>query len=160
MSQANLRFILSHPAHFIACGLGSGLSPWAPGTAGTLAAWALYPLIKPQFSDLQFGLLMIAFFIFGIFAAQRTGRALGVVDHKAIVWDEMVPFWMVLLLTPATLAWQTAAFFLFRIFDIVKPQPARWFDTHVKNGFGVMMDDLVAAAYSVLVLAIAARLLG
>ena len=159
MTQANWRFVLSHPAHFIACGFGSGLSPWAPGTAGTLAAWALYPLIKPGFTDLQFGLFALLCFAFGVLAAHRTGKALGVVDHKSIVWDEIVPFWVVLLFTPPTFIWQAAAFFLFRIFDIVKPQPARWVDTHVKNGFGVMFDDAIAAAYAILVITLAGKVL-
>lgn len=172
--QANLRFLFAHPAHFIACGFGSGLSPWAPGTIGTLAAWVLYPLIRPHFSDLGFALFLLAAFVVGVFAAARTGRMLGVVDHGAIVWDEIVPFWGVLLLAPQAmmetphgamlsvsgLLWQTAAFFLFRFFDIVKPPPASYFDRRVKNGFGVMMDDLVAAAYTVLALALAKSLLG
>lgn len=155
MLRPDLRFVLSHPAHFLACGLGSGLSPWAPGTAGTLAAWALYPLIRPHFTDAAFLLFLLLGFVLGVFAAGRTGRELGVVDHGAIVWDEMVPFWLVLMLTPPTLLWQAAAFFLFRIFDIIKPQPARWVDMHVKSGFGVMLDDVFAAAYTLLVLAIA-----
>lgn len=100
MMHADLRFVLSHPAHFLACGFGSGLSPWAPGTAGTLAAWLLYPLIRPQFSDPAFALFLLAGFVLGVFAAARTGRALGVVDHGAIVWDEMVPFWLVLFIAP------------------------------------------------------------
>lgn len=161
MSQtANLRFILSHPAYFIACGFGSGLSPWAPGTAGTLAAWGLYLLIRPGFTDWQFGLFLLLCFAFGVLAAHRTGQALGVVDHKAIVWDEIVPFWAVLMFTPASLPWQALAFFLFRFFDVIKPQPARWVDTHVKNGFGVMFDDVIAAGYTVLAIALAVRLWG
>lgn len=158
--RPDLRFVFSHPAHFLACGFGSGLSPWAPGTAGTLAAWLLYPLIRPQFSVLGFALFLLAGFVLGVFAAARTGRALGVVDHGAIVWDEIVPFWLVLLLAPPGWLWQSAAFFLFRIFDIVKPQPARWIDTHVKSGFGVMADDVIAAGYTLLVLALALKVLG
>ena len=160
MMQANFRFLFAHPAHFIACGFGSGLSPWAPGTIGTLAAWVLYPLIRPHFSDPGFAVFLLVAFVVGVFAAARTGRMLGVVDHGAIVWDEIVPFWLVLFLAPEGWLWQTAAFFLFRLFDIVKPQPARWIDTHVKTGLGVMSDDVIAAGYTVLVLAIAARLLG
>lgn len=157
--HADLRFVFSHPAHFLACGFGSGLSPWAPGTAGTLAAWLLYPLIRPQFSDLAFALFLLTGFVLGVFAAARTGRALGVVDHGAIVWDEMVPFWLVLFIAPPSWPWQCAAFLLFRFFDVVKPQPARWIDVHVKSGLGVMSDDLVAAGYTLLVLALAFKLL-
>ena len=160
MIRPDLRFLFAHPAHFLACGFGSGLSPWAPGTAGTLAAWLLYPLIRPQFSDPAFAVFLLIGFVLGVFAAAHTGRTLGVVDHGAIVWDEIVPFWLVLFLTPPTMVWQIAAFFLFRVFDIVKPQPARWIDTHVKTGLGVMADDLIAAGYTLLVLALAVKVLG
>ena len=154
MSQPPLRFLFAHPAHFIALGFGSGLSPVAPGTAGTLAAWLLYPLVQRNFSDAGFLAFLLAAFILGIFACGRAGRALGVVDHGAIVWDEIVPFWLVLLMTPDGWLWQLAAFIWFRFFDITKPQPARWVDDHMKHGFGVMLDDLVAAGYTLLVLAL------
>lgn len=147
------RFMFQSPHHFIACGLGSGLSPWASGTAGTLFAWLVYPFLRMGLpNDLHFTVFLILAFAYGIWACDRTGRALGVTDHGAIVWDEIVPFWCVLLLTPAGLLWQFAAFLLFRFFDITKPFPARWFDQKIKNGLGVMMDDAVAAAYSVLAL--------
>lgn len=148
------RFLFSHPAHFIACGLGSGLSPVASGTFGTLFAWVLYPLLRPQFGDGGFAVFLLLAFAYGVLASDRTGRDLGVVDHGAIVWDEIVPFWGVLFMTPPGWWWQLAAFLLFRCFDIVKPPPADWFDARVKNGFGVMMDDVVAAAYTVLTLAV------
>lgn len=154
-------FLFSHPAHLIACGMGSGLSPVAPGTAGTLFAWGLYPWLRSALGDddgLVAVFLLVAF-VYGVLACDRTGRDLGVIDHGAIVWDEIVPFWLVLLLAPAGLLWQFAAFLLFRCFDILKPQPAKWFDAHVKNGFGVMMDDLVAAFYTLLALSLAKLLL-
>lgn len=155
-----VRFLFAHPAHLVACGFGSGLSPFASGTVGTLFAWASFPLLRHGMSDAAFGVFLVAAFLFGVYAAQRTGRALGVVDHGAIVWDEIVPFWMVLLLTPEGWLWQTAAFFLFRFFDIVKPAPANYFDEQVKNGFGVMTDDLVAGLYTLLVLALAKFVIG
>ena len=154
MNRPGLRFLFAHPAHFIALGFGSGLSRWAPGTAGTLAAWLLFPLLSRNFSEAGFLVFLAAAYILGIFAVGRAGRALGVVDHGAIVWDEIVPFWLVLLMTPAGFLWQLAAFIWFRFFDIVKPQPARWIDGHMKTGFGVMLDDLVAAGYALLVLAL------
>ena len=150
----SLRFLLAHPAHLVACGFGSGLSPFAPGTAGTLFAWLTFPLFAPWLGDAQLLALLAACFIAGAFAAQRTGEDLGVVDHGSIVWDEIVPFWLVLFFCPPGLLWQLAAFLLFRVFDIVKPQPARYFDEKVKNGFGVMTDDLIAGGYTILVLAI------
>jgi phosphatidylglycerophosphatase A len=151
----SLTFLFRHPAHFIACGMGSGLSRFAPGTAGTAFAWITYPLLRLYLdSDLGLAIFLLLAFAVGVSACQITGRALGVVDHGAIVWDEIVPFWGVLLLTPPELLWQLAAFLWFRFYDIVKPQPARFFDTQVKNGFGVMMDDLIAAGYTVLTLAV------
>ena len=147
-------FLFSHPAHFIACGLGSGLSPLASGTAGTLFAWLVYPFLKPAFSDPGFAVFLLAAFLVGVYACDKTGRDLGVADHGAMVWDEIVPVWFVLFLTPEGWLWQLAAFLLFRCFDIFKPPPARFFDQSMKNGFGVMMDDAVAAAYALMALAL------
>lgn len=151
-------FLLRHPAHLLACGFGSGLSPLAPGTAGTLFALLTYPLLRPIFDDFGFALFLLSGYFFGIAACHITGRALGEADHGSIVWDEIVPFWFVLFMAPASWWWWLAAFFLFRFFDIVKPPPANYFD-RIKNGFGVMTDDLCAALYAILCLAIASRLL-
>ncbi|MDR2015149.1 MAG: phosphatidylglycerophosphatase A [Azoarcus sp.] len=152
--RPNLRFLLAHPAHFLALGCGSGLAPKAPGTFGTLFAWGSFLLFRPYFDDFQLLTLFAAAYLGGIWLINVAGRALGDPDHGSIVWDEIVPFWLVLLLTPESFTWQLAAFLLFRLFDITKPQPARYFDEHVKNGFGVMADDLVAAGYTLLVLAL------
>ena len=152
--RPNLRFLFAHPAHFLALGCGSGLAPKAPGTFGTLFAWGSFLLFRPYFADFQLLYLLAAAYLGGIWLIDVTGRALGDPDHGSIVWDEIVPFWLILLLTPATFYWQLAAFMLFRYFDITKPQPARYFDQHVKNGFGVMADDLVAAGYTLLCLAL------
>lgn len=156
----SLRFLLAHPAHFIACGCGSGLARWAPGTFGTLFAWITFALFRPPASDFQLLMLLAGAYLLGIWAIDVTGRAIGDPDHGSIVWDEIVPFWLILLMTPDTFFWQVAAFALFRYFDITKPQPARYFDEHVKNGFGVMADDLVAAGYTLLSLAILKLVLG
>lgn len=152
-----LKFLFAHPAHLIAGGFGSGYSPVVPGTTGTLFAWASFYLLAPLLGQPAVLAIVLALaFVLGVWACQRTGSDLGVVDHGSIVWDEVVPFWCVLAYvfwqTPADWLWQTAAFVLFRIFDIVKPPPARYFDLHVKNGFGVMADDLFAAVYAVLAL--------
>jgi len=153
-------FLLRHPAHLIACGFGSGLSPFAPGTAGTLFAWLTYPFLRNWFpDDTTFVVLLLLFFAMGVTACHITGRALRVVDHGSIVWDEIVPFWAILLLTPDGWFWQLGAFLWFRFYDIIKPTPADYFDSQVKNGFGVMMDDVIAAAYTVLTLAIFKTLL-
>ena len=160
-----IRFLFQHPAHFIACGLGSGLSSFAPGTAGTAFAWVTYPLLRGALPvDADFMVFLALMFVIGVPACHVTGRHLGVVDHGSIVWDEIVPFWAVLLLTPPGLAWQLGAFLLFRGFDIIKLPPANYFDEKVKNGIGVMMDDVAAAVHTLLALAIvralAARLFG
>ncbi|TVO54786.1 phosphatidylglycerophosphatase A family protein [Denitromonas halophila] len=156
--RPTVRFLFAKPAHFVALGFGSGLSPKAPGTAGTLAAWLLFPLLA-SLSGTEFLVFVLSGFVLGVITADRTGRALGVSDHGSIVWDEMLPFWVVLYFTPDTLAWQTAAFVAFRFFDIVKPQPIKWADSKVKGGFGVMLDDVIAAGYTLLVLALTARAL-
>ena len=150
----SLRFLFAHPAHLVACGFGSGLSPFAPGTVGTLFAWASYPLLRNGMADFELLAFLLVCSMIGIFVVRRTGDDLGAIDHGSIVWDEIVPFWLVLLLTPDTFLWQATAFTLFRLFDIAKPQPARDFDDHVKNGFGVMADDLVAAGYTLICLAL------
>lgn len=150
-----VKFLLSHPAHFVACGMGSGLSPVAPGTFGTLFSLLTYlPLRSVMPDDMVFMVFLALAFAGGVVACHITGRHLGIVDHGAIVWDEIVPFWTVLLFTPPGLLWLLGAFLVFRFFDILKPQPARFFDTKIKNGFGVMMDDAVAAGYSILTLAL------
>jgi len=96
--------------------------------------------------------LLAAAFLLGIWVCARTGRALGVADHGGIVWDEIVAYALVLLFTPAGGLWIVLAFALFRLFDILKPWPIRFFDTRLKNGFGVMFDDLLAAGYAILAL--------
>lgn len=158
--RPTLRLLLAHPSHFIALGFGSGLAPKGPGTAGTLAAWLLYPPLRDHLSDPQLLGFLLASFVFGILACERTGRALGVADHGAIVWDEVVAFWLVLMFTPPTWLWQAVAFGLFRFFDIVKPPPIGWVDERTRGGLGVMLDDLLAAGYALLVLALLVKLLG
>ncbi|MDR0233534.1 MAG: phosphatidylglycerophosphatase A [Zoogloeaceae bacterium] len=153
-TSPTFRFLVSHPAHFFALGCGSGLSRWMPGTVGTLFAWLTFALFSPFLAAPVFLAFLALAFVFGIYAIHKTGLALGEPDHGSIVWDEIVPFWGVLFMTPAGFFWQLAAFLLFRFFDIVKPEPARWFDERMKNGLGVMLDDVVAALYTLLALAI------
>ena len=149
------RFMLKHPAHIVAFGFGAGLVPWAPGTAGTLVAFPVFWYLSPQLGAMSFLALVAALFVAGVWSCARTGRSLGVPDHPAMVWDETVAFLAVLFFTPAGLWWQAGAFLLFRFFDILKPPPIRHLDRTLKNGFGVMLDDALAAFYTVLVLAIA-----
>jgi len=146
----NLRFLFAHPAHLIAFGFGSGLAPKAPGTFGTLLGWPLFWLIVAVAPDLPNQLILLAAtFLLGVWACGKTGRALGVADHGGMVWDEIVAFAFVLMFTPAGGLWMALAFALFRLFDIMKPWPIRAADRHLKNGFGVMFDDLLAAGFAI-----------
>lgn len=148
--KADVRFLFAHPAHLVAFGFGSGLAPRAPGTVGTLLGLPLFWAIAAAAPDLPNRIvLVVAAFLFGIWACARAGRALGVADHGGIVWDEIVAFALVLLFTPAGWQWTLAAFALFRLFDILKPWPIRLADRRLKNGFGVMFDDLLAALYAI-----------
>ncbi|OYY47695.1 MAG: phosphatidylglycerophosphatase A [Gallionellales bacterium 35-53-114] len=147
------RLLVSHPAHFFSLGFGSGLMPKGPGTAGTLVAFPLYWGLAPLMNDYLFLLFLLLAFIIGISICDKTGRALGVPDHGGIVWDEIVAFMLVLFFTPAGIYWQILAFVLFRFFDIVKPQPIKYFDQNMHGGLGVMFDDLLAAGYALLCLA-------
>lgn len=146
--------MLRHPAHFLAFGFGAGLVPVAPGTAGTLLAFPLFWWIAPRLAAGEFFALLAVMFVAGIWACAKTGRALGVADYGGMVWDEVVAFLLVLYFTPDSYYWQACAFLLFRVFDILKPQPIRYYDRTFKNGFGVMLDDLVAAFYVLLLLAL------
>ena len=150
-------FVFSHPAHAVAFGFGAGLAPVAPGTFGTLLGWA----IGWGLGALHPGLVLLTamvFFGIGVWACEVTGRHLGVADHGAMVWDEVAAFLLVLALVPRELAWQAAAFVAFRFFDIAKPPPIRYFERRYLGGFGVMFDDLLAAGYTLLLLAAVKRL--
>lgn len=155
------RFLRAHPAHLIALGFGAGLSPVAPGTVGTLWAWAAYlawQTVLPSASAV--GIVIALALGVGWWACTVTARDLGVADPGSIVWDEIVTFWIVLwLLLPAGFAAQLWAFVLFRFFDAVKPGPIRWADRAFKGfgargGFGILLDDLLAGFATLLVLAL------
>lgn len=148
------RFLFSHPAHFFSFGFGSGLARKAPGTFGTLAAFPVYWYLAPRLTDALFLLLLILAFAAGVWICDKTGKALGVADYGGIVWDEIVSFTLVLFFTPPGWHWSLLAFVLFRFFDIVKPQPIRYFDSNWHGGLGVMFDDLLAAGYALLCLAL------
>lgn len=149
-------FVFSHPAHAIAFGFGAGLSPFAPGTAGSALGWAIGWALEPLHPAAFFSVVVV-FFLAGLWACEVTGRNLGVADHGGMVWDEVLAFLLVLAIVPRELAWQAAAFVLFRFFDIAKPPPIRQLERRYGGGFGVMFDDIVAAAYTLLALAVVKR---
>jgi phosphatidylglycerophosphatase A len=149
-----LTFLFAHPAHFLALGFGAGLSPVAPGTVGTLVALPLAAMLHAATDDAGYLIALSISFAGGVWAADRTGRALGIADHGAIVWDEVVAFLLVLFFVGTDPVRQAFAFLLFRLFDIVKLPPASMIDREWHNGFGVMADDIVAAFYAVIVFAL------
>ena len=153
--RATARFMLSHPLHILSLGFGSGLSPIAPGTFGTLFAWASFAAFSAQLTVIEWGILIVVGFVAGIGICGFTANRLGIEDPSPVVWDEIVAFWLVLLMvTPATFTGQLWAFIVFRFFDMVKPPPIRYFDRRLKGGFGIMFDDLVAAFFTLLVIAL------
>lgn len=159
ISKPDARFMLSHPAHILAQGFGSGLSPVVPGTVGTLFGWLSFNVLTARwpelFTPLHWAIVIAAGFIIGIWACHKTGVDLGIADHGSMVWDEIIAFWIVLLvLTPASFSTQLWAFLWFRFFDMLKPAPIGYFDRRFKGGFGVMWDDLVAAFYTLLLFAL------
>jgi len=160
MPRPNAGFLLAHPAHFVALGFGTGLAPFAPGTVGALLAFPLYALAAQWLSPGSLTVVIAFLFGVGVWACERCGRDLGVADHGAMNWDELVAFLLVLVFTPRGLLWQAFAFLAFRFFDIVKPPPIRHVDQQLKGGFGVMLDDAIAAFYTLLALAAAKRFLG
>lgn len=143
--------VLKSPIHFLAFGFGSGLSPKAPGTMGTLAAIPLY-LLLVELPLAGYVLVLLAATLFGVWLCGESSRLLGVHDHGGIVWDEFVGFWITMLLAPAGWWWILAGFVLFRLFDIWKPWPVRIADRKVHGGLGIMLDDILAGGYAWLVL--------
>lgn len=163
--RASPGFMLGHPARWIALGFGSGLSPMAPGTVGSLWGWASFLLLDHWLDARGWALLIVLAGAVGLWACTRTAQHLGVADPGAIVWDEILAMWLVLwLVMPAGLGMQLAAFGLFRFFDAVKPGPVRWADQRFKlrpgeaiswrQGLGILFDDLVAAGCTLLVIAL------
>ena len=153
-------FLVRHPAHFIALGFGAGLAPVAPGTFGTAVAIPLAFLLA-RAGDAGYAIGTLLLFAAGVWASSVTARDLGVPDHGAIVIDEVVAFWLVLwLLLPAGFWAQAVAFALFRFFDAIKPGPVGWADRLLHGrggwagGFGILLDDLVAAFCTLLVIAL------
>ena len=132
------------PVYFLAFGFGSGLMPVAPGTWGTLAAIPVF-LLLAVFSPMVYLVITLLFFIVGIRICSIVTNELGAQDYSGIVWDEIVGYLLTMAYAPVSFTWIITGFVLFRIFDILKPQPIRYVDTKVKDGLGIMLDDVLAA---------------
>lgn len=157
--RPDFKFLFAHPAHFIALGAGSGLARTAPGTVGTLWAWAAFVILQPHMNDPRWAALLLVGTLVGWWACTVTAQHMQIADSGHIVWDEVLAFWLVLwLVTPASLWAQAAAFGLFRLFDAVKVGPMAWADQTFKGfgprgGFGILLDDFAAAFCTLLVIA-------
>jgi phosphatidylglycerophosphatase A len=160
VARPTVRFMLSHPAHWLALGFGSGLAPAAPGTAGTLWAWLAYLVLQHWLDPLAIGWVIAASLVIGWWACTLTAAHMRVMDPGSIVWDEVVAFWIVLwLVMPAGFWGQFTAFLLFRCFDAAKPGPVAWADKLFhgfgwRGGLGIILDDLVAAFCTLLVISV------
>ncbi|KGP63428.1 phosphatidylglycerophosphatase [Legionella norrlandica] len=145
MNQANLaNRVWQDPVYFVAFGFGSGLMSVAPGTWGTLAAVPLYLLIiNAHWSVYLLGVILA--FILGVWVSDKVSRDLGIHDYKGVVWDEVVGYLLTMFLVPKGIVWMLTGFILFRLFDIWKPQPIRIIDQRIQGGFGIMLDDILAA---------------
>lgn len=143
--------LLRHPVHFLSLGFGAGLSPVAPGTAGTLAAIPVY-LLLAQWTWPVYVLLTLALLAAGIWLCGQTSRELGGKDHPAIVWDEITGFLITMIGVPPEPVAILAGFLLFRLFDILKPWPIRVLDRSIGGGWGIMLDDVLAGLFAMLAL--------
>jgi len=143
--------LCKNPVHLASFGFGSGLSPKAPGTVGTVMAIPLWLLLQ-QLPLLPYAGVLVLAFLFGVFCCGYTAKAMGVHDDGSIVWDEFVGFWIAMCAVPAEPVWILAGFALFRLFDIAKPWPIKWLDKQVHGGFGIMIDDVLAGVFAAVLL--------
>lgn len=152
--QAALKKInLKNPIHCLAVGFGSGLLSPAPGTWGTLLGWLIGLTTLALFNSWILIIFTILGIVFGSYICGKTADDMGVHDHGAIVWDEIVAIWLILLFIPEyTALWTILALLFFRLFDITKPYPIKYFDQSLHNGWGIMVDDLLAAVYTLMTL--------
>lgn len=160
MSAGQRRALLATPAGWLACGFGSGLAPVAQGTFGSLAALLPWLLLRELPLPLYVLVLLFGFAV-GVWACNVASRALGVADHRSLVWDEFIGQWVALLpllMLPAPWWAIVVGFALFRLFDVWKPWPISWLDRRVKGGMGVMIDDVVAGVFAAIVLALGLHL--
>lgn len=151
MKTPSFKELLSNPNHLFAFGFGSGLAPKAPGTFGTLAAIPFFLLLQNLSWPIYLSWLLVTFAL-GVMWCDRSSKALGVHDHGGIVWDEFVGFWITMFMAPSGWVWILIGFVLFRFFDVLKPWPINLLDKKVHGGFGIMIDDVLAGIYALIVL--------
>lgn len=152
------RGFLKNPVHLLALGFGSGCVPKAPGTVGTLVGVLFYLPMTTLSGPIYFGMTMV-FFLLGIYLCEVTANHLGVHDHGGIVWDEIVGFLISMIMIPPDWRFMLLGFVLFRLFDIWKPCPISYLDDKVSGGLGIMLDDVLAGVYALIILQISVYLL-
>ena len=145
------RSIWTNPVHFLAFGLGTGASPYAPGTVGTLLGIPLVYLLS-QWPLWIYIIATVVLTLVGIWVCDKTSKDIGVHDHGGIVIDEVAGYLVTMFTVPVNVWTLVAAFFVFRFFDIIKPWPIGWLDKKVSGGFGIMVDDLLAGVYGLAVM--------
>ena len=146
-------WLLHKPLCFLGFGFGSGLVADCAGygrNAGSITSG--FCIVPVGHRRLDIALLCIALFFWGIRICGYTEKELGIQDYGGIVWDEIVAMLLVLSLIPFKWSWWLAAFVIFRLFDALKPWPIKWFDRRIHGGLGIMLDDLIAAAMTLMVL--------
>ncbi len=148
---------LGNPVRWLALGFGAGLSPVAPGTAGSLVGIVVY-LPLSALPTPWYVVTVTAAFAIGVPICAQAARNLGDHDHPSIVWDEIVGFLVAMTALPRDWTWVLGAFVLFRVFDIIKPWPIRRIDAHIKGGLGIMLDDLAAGLAALTILHLALHL--
>ncbi|TAN08410.1 MAG: phosphatidylglycerophosphatase A [Rhodanobacteraceae bacterium] len=156
LTAAQRRALLSHPAGWIATAFGAGLTPKAPGTAGSLVALLPWWFVLRGLPLGVYAAVLVAGFLLGVWVCGVSDRRLGLHDQGALVWDEVIGMWITLLAAPAQWWWLLVGFALFRLFDIWKPWPVSWADRRIRGGLGVMLDDVLAGMYALIVVQLAA----
>ena len=149
MKKSVAQIVLRNPIHIFSFGFGSGLSPVAPGTMGTLIAIPIFLILSDLPLTIYLSFVTILFLV-GCWTSSLTAKALNVHDHPGIVIDEIVGYLITMIFVPVTWYWVLLGFLLFRLFDIWKPWPICIADQKLKGGFGIMIDDVLAALYSLL----------
>jgi phosphatidylglycerophosphatase A len=150
------RRLMKHPFGWIAAGFGSGFSPKAPGTVGSLFALLPWYFLMQGLPIWAYVAIVLVSFLIGVWASSWAIKKTKIEDPSLVVWDEYVGMWITLFLAPAGWLWMLVGFVLFRIFDILKPWPVSWADQKLHGGFGAMLDDAIAGVYAFLCLQLAA----